>query len=489
MNQAVISVRIDLMEKTLKLACVICLSTSSFATTWTVDTNGKADFTKIQLAIEAAENGDTIQVNGGIYFETIDFLGKEISVIGAGPESTTISALKSHGSVVTFNSGETNKSQLMHFTITGGTGSLFTDPIFGDVTGGGAIFCQSASPSISDCVLEHNKAWGGGGIFIYLAEPVITSCSIRYNEADGHGGGLYALDNAKAAFVDTTFESNIANWGGGATCTEHSDTTFESCIFTTNTTYNVGGGIYIRSRSNPVLTQCSFINNIQINNPYGSGGGACVYGGGDTGGQSYPVFMQCLFSGNSVNGDGGGLAAAYRSHPILTNCTFSQNHAGRSGGGFACVGDAAYQYPSNAIVTNCAFTNNSASDEGGGIFVRSSEPTLDTISVMDNNANLTGGGIHFFESPFASMTDSIICNNAPTSIQGSYADGGGNSISDECILCEGDINTDGAVDVTDLLAIVGNWGDCSDCNEDIDGNGSVDVTDLLTVVGNWGQCE
>ncbi|MGY8753919.1 MAG: hypothetical protein ACKVIO_08490 [Phycisphaerales bacterium] len=95
------------MEKTLKLACVICLSTSSFATTWTVDTNGKADFTKIQLAIEAAENGDTIQVNGGIYFETIDFLGKEISVIGSGPESTTISALKSHGSVVNVCLAET----------------------------------------------------------------------------------------------------------------------------------------------------------------------------------------------------------------------------------------------------------------------------------------------------------------------------------------------------------------------------------------------
>jgi predicted outer membrane repeat protein len=251
---------------------------------------------------------------------------------------------------------------------------------------------------------------------------------------------------------------------------------------------NVGGGIYIRSRSNPVLTNCSFTNNMQISNPLGSGGGACVYGGGDTGGQSYPTFMGCDFVGNTVNGDGGGLSAAYRSHPKLINCTFRDNHAGRSGGGLACVADADHVYPSNAEVDGCLFENNSASEEGGAIHVRNSDPIFNNSRIEGNTANFGGGGINFFESPLSYLANSVLCNNSPTSIEGNYSDGGGNSIADDCADCEGDANGDGVVNIVDLLGAVGDWGFCDGCEYDIDGNGVVDVTDVLLIVGNWGNC-
>lgn len=50
----------------------------------------------------------------------------------------------------------------------------------------------------------------------------------------------------------------------------------------------------------------------------------------------------------------------------------------------------------------------------------------------------------------------------------------------------GDVNGDGFVDITDLLAIVDMWGPCVECPEDLNGDGVVDVVDLLEVVGNWG---
>ena len=57
--------------------------------------------------------------------------------------------------------------------------------------------------------------------------------------------------------------------------------------------------------------------------------------------------------------------------------------------------------------------------------------------------------------------------------------------------CDGDIDGNDAVDVTDLLAIISAWGQCpigGDCPADIDGNGSVDVGDLLMLIANWGSC-
>ena len=54
--------------------------------------------------------------------------------------------------------------------------------------------------------------------------------------------------------------------------------------------------------------------------------------------------------------------------------------------------------------------------------------------------------------------------------------------------CEGDINTDGDVGVTDLLAVIDAWGQQKSA-ADVNGDGIVNVADLLAVVGNWGDCE
>lgn len=55
----------------------------------------------------------------------------------------------------------------------------------------------------------------------------------------------------------------------------------------------------------------------------------------------------------------------------------------------------------------------------------------------------------------------------------------------------GDINCDGAVDIVDLLAVLGAWGPCpsppTPCPADVDQDGAVSVLDLLTILGNWSQ--
>jgi hypothetical protein len=53
--------------------------------------------------------------------------------------------------------------------------------------------------------------------------------------------------------------------------------------------------------------------------------------------------------------------------------------------------------------------------------------------------------------------------------------------------CAADIDGDGAVAVSDLLAVLGDW-DATGSPADIDGNGVVGVGDLLMVLGGWGAC-
>jgi len=56
------------------------------------------------------------------------------------------------------------------------------------------------------------------------------------------------------------------------------------------------------------------------------------------------------------------------------------------------------------------------------------------------------------------------------------------------VACLGDINNDGVVDVTDLLAIIADWGTPGPLT-DLDGDGVVAVGDLLIAIANWGSCE
>ena len=70
------------------------------------------DYPTIQEAIDAAMDGDEVEVHPGTYNETINFLGKAISVYSTdGPDVTIIDAQQT-GTVVTCDSAEGSDSVL-----------------------------------------------------------------------------------------------------------------------------------------------------------------------------------------------------------------------------------------------------------------------------------------------------------------------------------------------------------------------------------------
>ncbi|MBT8484153.1 MAG: CRTAC1 family protein [Phycisphaerales bacterium] len=54
--------------------------------------------------------------------------------------------------------------------------------------------------------------------------------------------------------------------------------------------------------------------------------------------------------------------------------------------------------------------------------------------------------------------------------------------------CPEDVDRDGLVAFTDLLALLAAWGPCADCVSDLDGDGDVGFGDLLAVLAQWGMC-
>ena len=54
--------------------------------------------------------------------------------------------------------------------------------------------------------------------------------------------------------------------------------------------------------------------------------------------------------------------------------------------------------------------------------------------------------------------------------------------------CPTDVDGNGVTDVTDLLTVIGEWGNTGSSQADVNGDGIVDVTDLLAIISAWGPC-
>jgi hypothetical protein len=188
---------------------VVYLTTKPVDYRVSVSTGGS--YLGIQAAIDAAPNGNTIEVKPGTFRECVDFKGKTIYLWGiGGAEVTTIDA-DGGLHVVTFNNGEGKDTALDGFTITGGKANGVGFP--NDC--GAGILCDHAEPVIRNCIIRNNyAATDGGGIHLVSWYPLIQNCLI-YNNSAINGGGLLSYFS-QPTLVNCTFSANEAtgNMGG-----------------------------------------------------------------------------------------------------------------------------------------------------------------------------------------------------------------------------------------------------------------------------------
>ena len=191
-----------------------------------------ADFSTIQTGIDSAQDGDTVLVSPGSWFENLNFHGKKILVAShfivtrdTSLISNTVIDGSSKGPVVIFSSGEDSTSILLGFTIAHGR-ELRTD----DTGSGGGILCRKTSPVFQDLIVRENSS---AGLYADSAEVVIRNCSFL----DNNGMALDLYDS-KATIVRSRLSSNS---NGGLSCVG-SAVELEETVITGNGAMNSAAG-------------------------------------------------------------------------------------------------------------------------------------------------------------------------------------------------------------------------------------------------------
>ena len=353
------------------------LAVSCLGITITVDDDDPcADYNHIQDAINAAQDGDTVLVLEGHYYENIDFRGKAITVTSLDPNDPRVVAFtvidaNGDGIVVSFHSEEGLDSVLAGFTITGGHAKY----------GAGICCWEGSSATITKCHIVSN-----------CAEDIPGS----------QGGGIYSQESSTIAHYLIRANS-VHNDGGGIHY--HGDGTIRNCIIEANIAVNGnGGGIHCYGGS-PTITKCCVENN------------TCgKWGAGVYWQHSHLSLFDCIIKYNSTGGlsNGGGLAGHGYS-VIIRNCEIVANVAS-SGGGISCSsGDVTLQHS--------ILSGNRAYQEGGGVYHTNSNFVIRNCTMDGNLAGYNGAGIHCGERASAVISNNIVyCSPSGTGIHVIYSD-------------------------------------------------------------------
>ncbi len=151
---------------------------------------------------------------------------------------------------------------------------------------GGGVYNKGR---IAHCKIYGNSVFAeksnGGGV--YLEAGVIEQSAIFINTSQSEGGGLYIKSTGKALHCEVYSNSTLASYGygGGVYCFGQ----LSSCIVHDNSTYMVGGGVYL----------CYFArmeNCIVYRNSARSLAGGIL---------NESVVVNCTVFGNFANGEGG----------------------------------------------------------------------------------------------------------------------------------------------------------------------------------------
>ena len=427
------------------------------------DVNDGLDFRyakkTIQAGIDAASDGEIVAVRDGIYVaignKNLNFSGKTITVRSQNGAENTIIDCENDGRGFYFYGSETSSSVVDGFKI-----------INGNTDKGGGIYCNSSSPTITNCTFSDNTAvYGGGMCNNQTSSPTVTNCTFKNNSATW-GGGMSNHNSSSPMVIGCIFEGNSAETAGGIGCTEVSSPIIVACIISGNQASGHIGGIH------------------------------CYRG-------AAPAITNCIITGNSAGGVGGGIGCQDYAEPTITNCTITENEAGSHGGGIVCHG-----YPSWPALTNCILWGNTPDQVGcGTATIAYCDIDQDGYDGTDGNIRqdplFVGGEDYHLMAGSPCIDAGTNCDpNIPTKDKdgkGRHLDGDNNGTTIVDLgayefgddRCAGDFDSDGDVDGADLALFAAEFGrtDCGSgepCVGDYDGDSVVDKCDFAVFTACFG---
>jgi len=150
---------------------------------------------------------------------------------------------------------EASSPTISNCTITGNTGSF-----------GAGVYCLIASPTLTNCIITYNSGRSGAGIFIDGSSPTLVNCMISYNTASENGGGVCTSNDGSTTslpvLTNCTIVGNSANDGGGVKSGNEagsSTTTINNSIIWGNSAIRYGKQLY-NSSGTSTLNYCCYSN-------------------------------------------------------------------------------------------------------------------------------------------------------------------------------------------------------------------------------------
>ncbi len=327
----------------------------------------------VQAAIDAAADGATVCVEPGSYLECIDFVGKNVQLLGIGGAHVTL--LDGYEcTVVTFQSGEGPDAVLRGFTITDGGSNWY----------GGGISIIDSSPTLENLIVEGNTSGRyGGGIYMTGSASSLSRILVQSNGAPWTGGGIYMTDStARLEYVEV--RENSAGFGGGLHIASSSPT-LSSILLRRNEAEHCGG-LSVVSDSSPAIVGMAVLGNWATGDPYDSPG----YGGGICVSTSSGAIDNVMVVGNltwedtfnNLPSSGGGL------HVQDSDITVRQ---AAILGNEAVVGAGVALEQAGGLLANVSIAHNGSLDGGGGLHCGSCTTEFLSVNVALNSpGNLDG---------------------------------------------------------------------------------------------------
>jgi len=306
-------------------ALLIAATSAVFATNRSVCPTG-CQYTTIQSAIDAAVNGDVIQIAKGRYVENLVISGKRITLQGQDRRSTVVDG-NGQGTVVTI---------------------------------GDRIATTPTMVALSDLTLTRGYGANGGGIVVFEGGSlVLRHSTVVANHSEGDGGGINVTANGGQAvtIADSTITNNDAVfWGGGINATGEEGTfSIVRCTVSQNRAGGFGGGIALAYDGATLnVTDTDIVDN------------TAKVAGGVFGGEGAPnsnlTLQNVVVNGNSASAQSGGLDVA--GNTTLQQVVVAHNIAGTTGGGLT----ASPGFRGGGVALSDVYVvQNKAGTQGGGI--------------------------------------------------------------------------------------------------------------------------
>lgn len=277
------------------IICVISLNLNAQAVL-----NVPSDFTGIQAALNAANEGDTILVQPGHYYENLNWPEVNgIKLISAGTPQNTFIDGKGIDRVIYISNPFgfyiiDSTTIIQGFTIMNGHLNNPQEWAYG-----AGIYLENASPILKNLVVNKNISTGqwcfGAGIYMFSSSPLIEQVEVTENILEStswsYGAGIYISDNSNPIIQNALISKNKmmsgAKWyyGGGVYIENNSHVKLLNSVISfneingTRSQWFSGAGISsegIISKSSLELINCTIVNNFHSNNTFFEGGGLNV---------------------------------------------------------------------------------------------------------------------------------------------------------------------------------------------------------------------